>query len=337
MRAVVFRGVARLAIEECAEPLVGSTDVLVEVAASGICGSDLHVYFDLNAATRVAPPFIMGHEFSGTVVEMGREVDGLRAGDPVVIEPLIPCGRCRYCLAGSYNVCEEQVWAGLGFRSGGMAERAVVPRRNVHLVPAGVTLRDAALTEPLAVALHAVRRSCATASSSVAIFGAGPIGIAILIMLRSIGVERIAVIESGVVRRTAAIALDPAICLSPSETLMEDLRRFSGDRGIDVAFEAAGAPAAFTDGLRCLGRQGQLVVVALYETSVTFNPSRLVLGERTVTSSMAFNGEFPLVLDYLSEGRVPTAPWVDTIPLDDVEHGFERLRAKDAIKLLVIP
>ncbi len=191
MFGAVWYGAQDIRIEELPEPVAASGQIVIEVSRNGICGSDLHTYVGASptvAALHVSG-VVLGHEFAGTVVELGDGVDDVAVGDPVAIAPIEFCGRCWSCTHGHPNICRSMAIYG-GYRGplhGGLAPRVAVSRRSAFPVPEGVGVVEAALAEPVAVGVHAVRIAPATLGSSVLILGAGPVGLAILASVRARG------------------------------------------------------------------------------------------------------------------------------------------------------
>jgi (R,R)-butanediol dehydrogenase/meso-butanediol dehydrogenase/diacetyl reductase len=326
-------------VEDVPEPDPAAGEVKIKVAANGLCGSDLHIYFMSEPREQgAAPPFILGHEFSGEVAEVGRDVTDLTPGERVTVEPLISCGACPACQAGADNVCAAVAFYGVGpGHDGGLAEFAVVQRKHVHRLPPGISLRDGALVEPMAVAYHAVRRGAMSPGQTAAIFGAGPIGIGVYLNLVADGVERIIVVEPSPVRGQAIRTLGAGEVLDPLQTdVVGTILEKTGGKGVDVAFEAAGAPAGFTAALGATARQGRVVIVALHEQPVAFSPLHLIFTEQTLTGALAYAHDYAPVLQRMAAGAYPTRGWVDTIALDEViKKGFVALRGQQAVKVLV--
>src|SRR5262249_53147336 len=193
MKAALYYGTEDIRIEEVDEPEAEAGQVKVRVAYNGLCGSDVHEYFDGARSIPVEPhpltgaraPLILGHEAAGYVVDVGPGVADLHEGDLVAVEPTVSCGACRYCLSGQYNMCPKLAFHGLSTGGGGLAEYTVVDRAMVHPVPTGVSALEAALVEPLAVAAHGVARSGLRAGQQAVVLGGGPIGIALYLTVRS--------------------------------------------------------------------------------------------------------------------------------------------------------
>ena len=331
MRAVRFHDREDLRIEEVPEPSPGPGEVKLRNAFSGICGSDLHLYYapertgmDLSRPhplTGAMPPQILGHEFSGTVVELGQGVESVAVGDRVAVYPLYSCGHCDACAAGRPNVCRQVAFHGLSSQGGGMAEFTTVAATRLHVLPEGVDLRMGALVEPMAVAWHAVRLSGVEAGQRALVIGGGPIGLGIWFALRARGAGRVVISEPSAQRRAmldglGASTVDPSSGGAPLE---EDF---------DVAFDAAGAGAAFSASIGRLAPGGRLVVVAVHEHPTEFNPTQLLRSETEIIGSLAYlPADFADVIDAMANGVYDLSGWVSQLPLDNVIHAIEDLRA----------
>ena len=346
MRAAVFRGRKEVAVTDVEEPTAGPGQVKVAVAYNGICGTDLHEYYAGPIFVPTAPhpltggqlPVTLGHEFAGTVTEVGDGVEPIAEGDRVTIEPVYRCDQCPPCRAGHYNVCQQIGFHGL-MADGGMAQYTVVEARMVHKLPDAVSLELGALVEPMAVAYHAARRGNVGAGDTAVVFGAGPIGIGIWFALRGLGVEDVTVVEPSQVRRDALVPLGATDVIDPETTdPAEHIAERTGGRGADAVYDAAGVQPAVEAGLRCLGSHRQMIAVAIYEAPFPVSLLDLVLRESGVSGSLCYTSEdYRAVIELMARGRYDTTGWVSHIQLDDVIEGFERLHAGKAMKLLVEP
>jgi len=347
MRAAVYYGNHKVEVEDVAEPSVRAGHVKVKVSHNGICGTDLHEYFDgpifispetPHPLTGKNMPVVMGHEFSGVVTDIGTDVDDVHEGDKVAIEPIYRCGECRPCRSGHYNLCQQIGFHGL-MADGGMAEYTVVPRNQVHHLPDSVSLEMGALVEPMSVAYHAAKLAEVNDQSSALVYGAGPIGIGLWFALRGLGLTEIEVVEPAEHRRRSIEALG-ARTLDPTAV---DVSALIADRthgnGVDAAFDAAGVQASVASALDCIGERRPLISVAIYDKPVTTPLINLVLRERRIQGTICYTSDdYRAVIDLMSKGHYDTTGWVDTIPLSDVvEQGFEELRAGRRMKLLVDP
>jgi len=355
MNAARYYGKEDVRVESVEPRSVGSTDLRVEVSACGICGSDLHEYRHGPGVAPTEPhplsgesvPIRLGHEFAGRVVETGEDVDDLSEGDSVAVNPICGCSDCRYCRKGRYRQCPQVMTIGLQGGAGGFAESAVVPAENAVPVPDGVPRDVAAITEPLSVALHAVHQSSLEPGDSVAVFGAGPIGLGIVQTALTVGARTVHISEPEPSRRSLASKLGAATAVDPTE--VDPVRRFSAatDGGVDVSFEVAGVRETFRQAVRSTGRGGNTTIVSVFDDQTEFHPNLLVMAERTVTGAFGYQsgslsrtGEFATVLEYLRDGRLRAEPLAtDRIPLREiVSEGFERLAVGgDQVKILVEP
>jgi len=347
MRAAMYYGNHKLEIEDIPEPSAGDGEVKVRVSRNGICGTDLHEYYDgpifippeqPHPLTGKAMPLVLGHEFSGTVTEVGAGVTDVGEGDRVTIEPVYRCGHCRPCKSGRYNLCTSVGFHGL-MADGGMAEYTVVPQNQVYRLPDSVPLELGALVEPMSVAYHAAVLGEVNDQSRALIYGAGPIGIGLWFALRGMGLTEIDVVEPSPTRRTSIEALG-ARTLDPTAVDVPELiaDRTDGD-GVDAAFDAAGVTPAVVSALECVGERRPLISVAIYDKPIPTPLINLVLRERRIQGTICYTGDdYRAVIALMAQGHYDTTGWVDTIPMSGVlEQGFEELRAGRKMKLLVDP
>ncbi|WP_129115528.1 2,3-butanediol dehydrogenase [Halegenticoccus tardaugens] len=355
MKAATYHGRRDVRIEEVAEPTLGPNDVHIEVETCGICGSDLHEYVagpifvpgeEPHPVTGEAMPITMGHEFGGVITDIGAEVTSHDVGEAVAVNPIVWCGECRYCDEGKYHLCESVGFVGLSGGGGGFSETVTVPA--VQAVPLGdVPVEYGALAEPFSVALHAVHRSGLRAGDSVAVFGSGPIGLAVVQAARAAGAGRILVSEPREARRELASESGADHLIDPTETDPVDRVVAETGGGADVAFEVAGIETTFRQGLESAKADGTLTVVSIFEEEISMHPNAVVLGERTITGTLAYLGgplsarEFGAVIDMFENGDLdPEAIVTARIDLPDlVDEGFERLLDDESeqVKILVEP
>ncbi|SNR64866.1 (R,R)-butanediol dehydrogenase / meso-butanediol dehydrogenase / diacetyl reductase [Haloechinothrix alba] len=345
MRAVIYNGREHVAVDEVPEPECGAGEVKVRVAHNGICGTDLHEYFagpifvptEPHPLTGRAAPLVLGHEFSGTVTEVGDGVTGIAAGDRVAIEPVYRCDECPPCRDGHYNVCQSIGFHGL-MSDGGMAEYTVVPARMVHVLPEEVSTELGALVEPMAVAYHAARLG--EPGEHAVVFGAGPIGIGIWFALRGLGVPRVTVVEPSQVRRAAVESLGAEDVIDPTRVdPASHIRERTRGRGADAAYDAAGVRASVEAGLDCLAHRRNLISVAIYEHPLETSLIKLVMRESGIRGSLCYTGEdYAAVIELMARGHYDTTGWVTHVPMERVvKEGFEALRAGTEMKVLVDP
>lgn len=346
MKAVRFYGKEDLRVEDLAEPAPGPGEVKLRNAYTGICGTDLHVFFTPEASgfdftqpnelTGADLPQVFGHEFSGEVVAMGEGVTNLHEGDRVAVWPLHSCGRCPACAVGLESGCQRLACQGISSPGGGMSAYTTVEAAKVFPLPPEVDLRMGALVEPMAAAWHAVVRSGIKAGQTALITGAGPIGIGVWFALRAHGVERIVVSEPRENRRAAVSAVGAECVVGPEDDLAGVVAKVTDGRGVDVAFEAAGVGAAVNQAIANLAPQGALLVVSLHEKEFGFNPTPFVFAENTMIGSIAYRREdFHAVIQAMANGTYDFSGWVSEVPLEGVSDALGELRAGQHMKVLV--
>jgi (R,R)-butanediol dehydrogenase/meso-butanediol dehydrogenase/diacetyl reductase len=345
MRAAVYHGREDVRLESVPEPEPRPGEVKLRVRYNGICGSDLLEYYDGPITTRsttphpltgVTNPVILGHELCGEVVALGAGVEDLARGDLVSVEPLETCGRCLFCRSGQYNHCPLVAFHGYNRRGGGLAEYTVVKRGMAHKLLPGLTAMQGALIEPLGVAWHTAARCNVEAGQTVAIHGAGPIGVGVYLTLRRRGVNAI-IIEPSPERRAVLAKLGARTLIDPADCdVVSAIRDLTEGRGAHASVDAAGVPAAFQAMLYGTRVDGTAVVVAIHHHPLVVQPFDLLMPEVKLTGVAMSVNAFPDVIAEMARGSYPLDGWVETIPFSGVVHdGIERLRRHSGMKLLV--
>jgi L-iditol 2-dehydrogenase len=325
MRAAVLKGYQDIAIEQVPVPEPGAGQVLVEVRACGLCGSDMHGY--TGSHPLIQWPVILGHEASGVVAGWGEGVDRWKLGDEVVIEPLFVCRKCDACVAGDYHLCSSLEFAG-HTRPGSLAEYTVADADFVHPKPPGISFEEAAVAEPASSPLHAIERVKVGLGSFVVILGCGITGSFLLQYALLKGAE---VLVTDIDDRKLSIAkqLGVSHTLNPRrEDPAAGVRELTGGRGADFVFEAAGRPETMlaTTGL---ARKGGYIVLIGYtgNESDPFDLTGVTLGELNVVGSLAFCRDFPVALKLMGEGKVQAKPVITNyFSLDEVEEGIRLMQ-----------
>ena len=348
MQALRYHGREDLRIDDVPEPHAAPGEVVLEVAWCGICGTDLHEYLtgpniitrEPHPATGEMLPITIGHELSGRVVEAGAGVANVRDGDRVVVDPCIACGECWHCRTGELVRCERIAYVGM-HRAGGMARYVAVPANLVHALPDAVSDEAGALIEPLTVGMRAVRRSRLRAGDSVAIVGAGPIGLLTLAMARAAGASELHVVERSPARKRLALELGATRVYDPADgDPAEQVRAATaGGRGTDVAFECVGLGVTLAAAIGATRKGGTTVVLGFFDEPASVNVNDVLLWERTVLGSSGSVDDFPRTIALVADGRIDVTPLItDRVPLADaVDGGFRSLvRSRDAhVKILV--
>jgi L-iditol 2-dehydrogenase len=337
MRAAVFRGPGAVAVEERAVPALGPRDVLLAVSHCGVCGSDVHFALD----GWVRPGTVGGHEWSGHVVAVGDDVMGWSIGDLAVGGPSTKCGECGFCTSGRSALCARRNAVGEGDESdGAFAEYVRQPAAELLRPPEGVSSRHAALTEPLAVSLHALTRAGARPGHRLLVTGCGPIGALAIAAARARGVTDIVVSEPAPVRRALAERLG-AVAITPDALQTPRSPNLLVDEPFDAALECSGKGVAVEAALAQLGRTGTLVLVGAGMDQPRLDPNRVLLNELVITGAFTYDdGGFEAALELISTPGFPVDDLVepDDVPLDDLLPAVTRLSAGEvAGKILVAP
>lgn len=351
MKAARFYGSHDIRIEDIPAPELRPGAVAIDIAWSGICGSDLHEYLDgphfipaeghPHPLSREEIPITLGHEFSGTVTALGEGVTDLTIGEGVVVEPYFVCNECAPCTAGNYHLCVKMGFIGLAGGGGGLSEKVVVDRRWVH--PVGdIPLDEAALIEPLSVAHHAFIRSGAKAGDIALIGGAGPIGLLVAAVLKA---EGLTVIMSELSTARKAKALETGVAdhvIDPStDNLHDRVLEITNGIGVDVAFECTSVNVVLDALFDAIKPAGVIVNVSIWSKPATIDMQKLVLKEIDLRGTIAYVRDHAEAIRLVQEGKINLAPFISSrIALDDlVAEGFETLvnRNETAVKIIVHP
>jgi (R,R)-butanediol dehydrogenase/meso-butanediol dehydrogenase/diacetyl reductase len=340
MPAAVFMGLRDVAVEERPTPKLGPGQLLLEVSHCGICGSDLHFLMEWGGRTGV----IEGHEFSGTVVAVGEAVDGWNVGDRAVGGPSARCGKCEYCLAHRPSLCAERGRVGGedgGGWDGAFARYKVTDAAQALRVPDGLSLKHAALTEPLAVALHGITQAGgARQGTRWLVTGGGPIGFLSVAALKALGVDDIVVSEPKERRRALCEKLG-ARTVEPEELVIPQWPHDMVDEPFDAALECSGNGQAMVSALAQLKRGRTLVLVGAGMARPKFDPNRILLNELVITGAFVYDhGGHERALELLASGKMPNDLLVeqDDYPLNRLLEAATGLYEGDlAAKAMVVP
>jgi (R,R)-butanediol dehydrogenase / meso-butanediol dehydrogenase / diacetyl reductase len=337
MRAIAIGEDRRLGPTELEERGLEPNEARVRVAFCGICGSDIH----MRASPMIPAGAVMGHEFSGTVSELGAAAEGFSVGDPVAVYPFASCEHCPNCRRGDYHVCQQAATTGLGLgiNPGAYAESVVVHESMLVRLPAGLSLEHGALVEPLAVGLHGATIGEAGAGSRCVVIGAGPIGLMTALSLRARGIEEVVVVEKNENRleRIESFGFDALALDGVHENVLE---AFGGDLP-DVVFECAGNPAAPQLAIELVRSRGVIVLLGVLEEPVEISQLVLLIKEAQIRASFAYRrDEFEEAIELLSTGQVPADRLITgKAPLERAQEMFERLEnpVTEQIKILLNP
>jgi len=330
------------------EPALRRDELRIAVSYCGICGSDLHEYLDgphaipvgqPHALSRRMAPLTLGHEFCGTVAESATHAPSLRVGTRVVIEPEYRCGHCEFCLSGRYNLCRDMGFVGL-MGDGGMADTVVVPAYTAHALPDEVSMEQAAVFEPAAVALHAVRQSRLRAGDACAVFGMGPIGLLIVMMLRQCGAGRIFAVDLSPERLARGGELGADVLIDArNDVAARIIREQTAGSGAAITFEAGGSQATLDGALDSLRKGGESVLVGLMGR-VSMDVFSAINRELRIVTSVGYRHVYPTLIEWTARRRIDPSRIVSKVVglQEAVSEGFDALvESKDLIKVLVQP
>ncbi|MFF1691029.1 MULTISPECIES: 2,3-butanediol dehydrogenase [unclassified Streptomyces] len=343
MLAARLYGAKDLRIEEMPAPEPGPGEVKIRVAYAGICGTDVHEYFEAPRATHEPNPLTgatlpqtLGHEFAGTVVARGEDVDRVAPGNRVCVRPIRTCGVCPRCTSGLSHLCTALAAIGVTSPGGGLAEFVVVPQDSVHQLSDGLSLEQGALVEPMAVALNAVERARPPVGGSALVTGAGAVGMGALFALKANGVHDVLVVEPSPSRRAAAERHGARVLDPGAVDVADEVMRHTRGRGVDAAIECSGRVDALNAAIRSLAARAPVVMVALYSGPVVIDASVVRLAELALLGAEAYpDGVFERVMEHMAAGRFPTDGWLDHIPLADAVAGLHDVREARRVKVLV--
>lgn len=337
MKAARFYAAKDVRIEDMESKDVERGEVKIEVEWCGLCGSDKHIYvnpFD------IPYPVTLGHEFSGTVKGVGEGVTKVKTNDRVVVNPLIVCGKCTNCKRGYPNLCENLILYGYHGTEGGFSEMTIVKEDMVIKIPDNLSFDKAAIVEPIAIAVHALRQSKFKTGDTAAVFGAGPIGLLLTSVLKASGASKIFVIGHTEAKRQRALKLGATRVIDPDkEDTVSIIKELTGG-GTDVAFELAGAQESFSLGMDVLRSRGELVIASLPVKEFLFDAFKALSKEIKISTSQCTVDEFPIVVEMLANDMLNVEGIITKkIHLNDiVREGFETLlKDKTQLKILVTP
>ncbi len=350
MKAARWYAQKDIRLDEVPEPFPKKGQVKIKVKWCGICGTDVTEY---NAGpvfipttrphplTGMQPPVTLGHEFSGDVIEVGEGVTNVKVGDRVTVCPLIYCGTCYYCMWGIHNMCMRLATMGLG-ADGAFAEYTIAPSYGCHKIPENMDYETAAFAEPLSTLVRACRKAKISSGETVAIIGAGAMGLLALQCAKASGAGKVFVVEPVAKRRAMAERLGATAVFDPTAVdVGKGIAELTNGLRAEVAMECSGVPAGALAALAVTGRLGRIVHVGLQERPVEYPFFRLLVHEKEILTVQGYNDEFPTAILFLADGRVSVDPLItDKIRLAElVENGLERMvsRRDDVIRILVSP
>jgi L-iditol 2-dehydrogenase len=339
MKALLLSKYRHLEIAEVAAPDVKPGEVLIRVAACGICGSDVHGY-DGSSGRRI-PPIVMGHEAAGTIAAVGAGVTGLSVGDRVTFDSTVYCGVCKHCRRGEVNLCDQRQVLGVSCgdyrRAGAFAEYVAVPARIIYPLPETVSFAEAAMLEAVAVAIHAVSLVEIPSGSTALVLGAGTIGLLVLQALRVAGCSRVLVADIDSSRLKLAAALGATDVFPAEGDPMARVLELTGGNGVDVAVEAVGRNETVNVAISSVRKGGSVILVGNIAPEVSLPLQKVVTRQIRLQGSCASAGEYPRAIELMAKGAIQVKPLVTAVaPLEEGPQWFERLYAREPNLMKVV-
>ncbi|MEO1616785.1 MAG: galactitol-1-phosphate 5-dehydrogenase [Planctomycetota bacterium] len=343
MKALLLSEYKNLEVTEFDEPSVGPNDVLVQVKACGICGSDIHGY-DGSSGRRI-PPLVMGHEAAGVVIRVGDAVTDFGEGDHVTFDSTVSCGDCFYCRKGSTNLCDQRTVLGVSCgeyrRHGAFAELISVPQNICYALPPEMPFEHAAMIEAVSVAVHAVNRTPIALGETAVVVGSGMIGLLTIQAAKLAGCSRVIAVDLDQDRLDAALDLGADVALKADEVdVPAEIRRLTNGRGADVALEVVGASKTIETAIESVRKGGTVTLVGNLAPVVEIPLQAVVTRELNLLGTCASNGEYPECIELMRTGAIKVAPLITaTASLDEGPDWFSRLYAgeKGAMKVILQP
>ena len=343
MKALLLSEYSKLEVADLPRPSAGPGEVLVQVAACGICGSDVLGY-DGSSGRRI-PPLVMGHEAAGVIAEVGEGVSRFAVGDRVTFDSTVYCGACNYCLSGQINLCDNRQVVGVSTpdfrRAGAFAEFVTVPEHIIYKLPDELSFAEAAMLEAVSVALHAVAVSDLKGGETVLVLGAGMIGLLILQAARAAGCSRILVADVDATRLKLAkeSGADETI-LASGEEMVRQVWQLTNGIGVDGVLEAVGRDETVSASIDAVRKGGTVTLVGNITPQVMLPLQKVVSRQIRLQGSCASAGEYPQAIELISSGKIRVTPLITAIaPLSEGARWFERLHSREPnlMKIVIDP
>jgi L-iditol 2-dehydrogenase len=339
MKALLLSQYNQLELTDVPAPEAGAGELLVRVAACGICGSDVHGY-DGSSGRRI-PPIIMGHEAAGVVASAGDGVEEFKAGDRVTFDSTVYCGQCAHCRRGDVNLCDRRQVLGVSCgeyrRAGAFAEFVTIPARICYKLPDNLAFEEAALLEAVAVAVHAVSLVPIPLRGSALVIGAGTIGLLVQQALRAAGCKNVFVTDVDASRLRLSESLGATTTLLSGENLPKRVGELTEGIGVDVVVEAVGATQTIALAIDSVKKGGSVVLVGNIAPEVNIHLQKVVSRQIRLQGSCASAGEYPRAIELVSHGEVQVKPLISAVaPLAEGPRWFHRLHGREPNLMKVV-
>ena len=337
MKAAVFYEKGKIVVEEheCRQP--EAHEVMIQVKAAGVCGTDMHIYEGAKGASECYPPVVLGHEFSGVVVKVGTDVKKVKPGDHVTVDPNIACGNCYECQSGNPHFCDEFAATGVTY-DGGFAEYCTVLEKQVYRLKDDISFEEGAMCEPLGCCLHGIDQAQIKAGDVVLIIGGGTIGLIMMQLAKISGASIVVVSEPVLAKREVALKLGADYVVNPLEEDIHEILKQNQVQKINVTIECVGRPETMKDAIKYAGHGAHIVFFGLTspECEIPIKPYEIFQRELTITSSFVNPFTHGRAAELINSGKLQLKELIsDYIPLDEMEKAFE-IKGKNG-KMLIVP
>lgn len=336
MRALQFPELGKMEVVQASRPELGPSDLLVRVASSGICGTDVHI---LHGVFPADLPLIPGHEYAGVIESVGSEVEGFRAGDHVTVDPNILCGTCSFCRAGKVHLCKNLTALGVNI-PGGFAELSRVPSKQAYLLPMDLPLAHAALAEPVACCLHGMDLAEVRSGDRVVIFGAGPMGAIMLQLAQMQGANTIILIDPQKGRRQRVEALGADWVIDPTEDEPAAVIRDQFPDGVEVIFDCSGNIEAIRQALKVAMRGATVMLYGVCDEKENLEVNPFWINDAEITIRGSYNNPNTMgrAVDLLSSGRLNAEAVVTHhFALEESKEAFGAMGSSETLKIVIDP
>jgi len=324
-KAAFCTGIEDMEIMDAPMPKCGHADVLIEVKYCGVCGSDAYWYAHGEVGFEDVYPYILGHEFAGTIIEVGERVKNFSVGDRVAVEPGVPCGKCKWCKEGRYNLCPDIRFLSAPRAHGAMQKYVAHPAEYCFKLPDNISCKSGALIEPFAVGLHAIETAQINPSKTIAILGAGCIGLCTLLAAKLYNASRIFVID--IFDNKLKMALDfgaDAVINSKNQEVETNIKKLTNDRGVDIVLEAAGTPITTALAEKLVSRGGDIVLIGSTHNSVPFEFYSIISREVSIKPIFRYCNNYPVAIDALAQNKVELESLITSeFSLNEAKKAFD--------------
>ncbi len=340
MKATYFLGEKKFEVRELPVSEVRETDVLIRVAACGICGTDVHIYHGSKGSTDVKPPVVLGHEFAGTVEKVGDKVTSVKPGDHVTVDPNRYCGTCHFCQMGKKQMCENLYAIGVN-RDGGFAEYCLVPESQCYQLDKQVPLKYGAMTEPLACCIHGIDKANIQPGQTVCVIGGGAIGLLMIQLAKISGASKVILSEPVEMRRQIGMEVGAFGTIDPiHEDIKEQLNQLLGTKGADVVIECVGTPAAAEQAFLAADKGATILLFSVPKPDSTYHLhlEDVFQKELTIVGSMINPDTHGRAAALINSGVLKLEPIIThSFPVEQVEDAILAQQSAETIKVIVEP